>query len=190
VKEIAMWEIFKTAFGLYADVFKAYPLAASTATFLFVLAYFAWTEYNKRGGISPDALWQKPGFILFIGWLIVTPFLGFVFHIISMLKEALSTVLELYARVFRSNVEAAAIVTVAFLVVYVIWKFILKKWGRNIQGVWWHYPAVLLLITWLFITPIVGRVIKWRDSTTPGEVKEQSSKPKAADAENAPKVTK
>jgi len=154
-----VWDIFKELLGLWVDVFKEYKLAAAITTLLFVLGYFAWTQYNKKKGITPGAFWENPAFVLFIGWCIVTPLLGFIFKIVSTLKEVLSPVLELYLAVFKLNLRAGAIVAGGLLPVYFIWKLILKKWGRHARGVW-RYPALVLLAVWLIITSIVGLILK------------------------------
>jgi hypothetical protein len=153
-------DIFKKLLGLYVDIFKNYPLAASVTTLLFVIAYYVWTKINKRQQIKRDAAWKHPAFVLFVGWCILTPWLGLIVSILTVLKDGLTIVAGLYVHIFTTYPEASGIVTVALLGLYVIWKLIIKKWPPDTSGLL-SRPGVVLLGAWLVVTPITGLVLKW-----------------------------
>ncbi len=153
-------DVFKAFLGLYVDIFKKYTLAASITTLLFVIGYYVWMKINKERSIEADAVWKQPAFVLFIGWCILTPLLGLIISMLTVLKNILTVVAGIYVHVFKMYPEAASIVTVVFLAAYFIWKLILKKKGACTNGLR-SRPGIVLLATWIIVTPIVGLVIKW-----------------------------
>lgn len=152
-------DVFKEFIGLYVDVFKKYPLAASITTLLFVIGYYVWMKINKEQNIEPDAVWKHPAFVLFIGWCILTPLLGLIISTLTFLKNILTVTGGIYVHVFKMYPEAGSVVTVIFLAVYLIWKLILKKKGSFANGLG-SRPGIVLLAAWLIVTPIVGLIIK------------------------------
>jgi hypothetical protein len=150
--------IVKKFLELYVDVFKNHSLALSITTLLFVIAYFAWTKSNAQKGFRPGAVWEQPAFQLFVVWLILTPFLGFIFSVLAILEDVLYVVIELYMQVFERYPKAGAAVTVIFVGAYLVWKLALRKRPRRITGVWSH-PLVVLLAVWLIATLIVGLLL-------------------------------
>ena len=153
-----MWDLLKKLFGLWSDVFSEYPLAAAITTVMFILAYLAWERYNQKHRIRPSAFWKQPSVSLSIGWCIVTPLLGFVFDLVSTAKELLSPLVKLYAAVFELYPAVSAVVTLAFILVYVLWKLLLKR-SLVPSGKFWRYPGIILLIAWIILTPIMGFAI-------------------------------
>lgn len=172
-----MSDFLKWFLELYVHVFKNYPLAASLTTAMFVAAYFLWKHANTPEGmigLLPPQLQKKPELVLMIGWLIVTPMLGFVFTLCELIKDALAPVLELYFQIFKSNPAAGAIVTVVFIAIWFLWATILRRWAPTATG-WWSHPGLVLLIVWLLATPILGLVIK--APTSQKEQQSQQAKP-------------
>lgn len=174
-------ETFNKFIRLYADVFKNYPFAASITTLLFVIAYFLWMKIIKEKHIKSDKIWKHPAFILFIGWLILTPLLGFIVTIISIIKDIITIIFGLYAKIFEKYPEAAGFITIIFLVAYFIWRLIIKKWATNAKGLW-SRPGIVLLAAWLVVTPIFGYILKWveppsyKASKSPPSVSSRSTK--------------
>ena len=98
--------------------------------------------------------------MLFIGWCILTPLLGLIISIFTLLKNIITVVGGMYVHVFKTYPEAGSVVTTALLAVYFIWKLILKIKKLGVKGIW-RRPAIILIVVWLLATPITGLVIKW-----------------------------
>jgi hypothetical protein len=155
-----MLGIFKLLLELYVHVFKEYPLAAAFTTALFAAGYYAWNYRNKSRGRTPRAVWEKPGFVLFIGWCILTPMLGFVVSVVAFLKDGLVGAIGLYVSVFKAFMSAGAIITTSFVVIYFAWKFVIKKRPPHGKGSFvLGHPAALLLVAWLVAVPVLGLIL-------------------------------
>jgi preprotein translocase subunit SecG len=153
-------DVIKAFLKLYVDVFIKYTLAASITTLLFVIAYYLWMKRYKEKVIDPDKFWEHPAFILSIGWLILTPLLGFVISILSVFWSLITAIVGLYVHYIKKYPEASSIVTVVLFVVFFIWMLILKLKKSDANGFLMRL-AIILLIVWFLVTPITGLILRW-----------------------------
>jgi hypothetical protein len=151
-------DVLKWFVGLYIDVFKQYPWAASVMTLLFVAAWYVWTRLNQGQGVKAAA-------VLFAGWFILTPIFGEIWPI-------LKGFVGLYVHVFKLYPAAGAIVTTILLIIYFIWRKVITWKGRRTRG-FWSYPSVVLLLTWLVVTPILGLILQRMTTSLDAEPKER-----------------
>ena len=160
-------KLFEKFFDLYVAVFQKEPLAAAITTLLFAGAFLLWTKAIKDGKArDPDEFWMKPGFVVCVGWLIVTPLLDIVLKVLGYGVDTILWVVKLYAETFRDSPLAAMIAILILLAIYGIFRLVAH----------WHWPwrrfrraAELILIgLWLGVTPMVKMIVESKAHATAG----------------------
>ncbi len=163
-----IWNIIKTLLGLYVDVFKKYPLAGAILTLVCVVTYLLWSKANRKSATVPTEWWNKPAPVLIGAWLLFTPILGEGFSLFKSIWDCLAPLARLYVDFFKSYPVAAAVNTVACLIVYCLWRvWIAKRDSR--PGALWKRPEIIIPAVWLLVTPLVDRVLSSDTPTSQGD---------------------
>jgi hypothetical protein len=123
-----IYDFFNAWRKLIIEVFSYNPLAASLFTILAVFAFYLLQNKWNRGRTNINLL------VIFVGWAILVPIVGFVMTVFGKLWTFIESVLPLLVNaivLFYKIYERHPILIITIIILGLISYFVWKRWWAN-----------------------------------------------------------